>query len=1523
MKKLTILLSVLFIALTSVRAADVAQIGDTKYESLPLAIAAAPSGTQTTIELLGDVNEGPGIFLTANAGKDLVIDFNEKTYDVKGLVGSTGTENQAWHLEKGNKVHLKNGTLTAADAKFIIQNYCELTLTNMTITGTANCAYVVSNNCGECNILGTTSITAAEGKYAFDVCTAAAYPDGVIVNVNTTGKITGKIEYGTWGAVSEPKSSLAIENGTFENGEIVVDEAFAAAAPKIEIKGGTFNYAVPEEFIAGDAELGGLELSVDPTKWEMQLELVNGKASADKAFEVTLTNIAAYSAKIEGEKKDNFSWNERRELVKFNATAAGTYKATLVFSAKGVADVRVPLEITVKAPELSVSPDKWVVENLLIKNREAKAEQAFSILGSNLQGDVETRIQGGSTNGFSWDGTKVTFKSSETGEFYDTLLVSTQGVETVKVPLFVNVSRPVITAEDVDFEHVSLVNAANGIEKEAIVTVSPADDWSFTVGGTNKAAFENTEKKDGKLVVKLQTNTIGIYSATITIKAADALDKVINLSAVVDVPEAVLEVIPSEWKETVKLENGVAKAEHQISANAVFAFSKPEGRLLKGNAGFVWDGDNFKVTFSATEEATYQDTLIVSVLGATGKIEKKVALEIKVEKGGDTPTPEVHVTGVTLNKTAEELAIGGTLQLIATIEPSDATEKAVTWESSDPTVATVSATGLVTAVKAGSTTITVTTKDQGKTATCAITVKEEVVPPTPGGDAFTLVTNVSALSAGMELIIVSTKNNVAAGQWNSKNKYLATANVTIENNSIVLAENSTATIFTLDGNSGAWTLANPEGQKLSATQNDLAWDNENNKWSITISNSNGDAVIKNNAKGTFIQYNSSSPRFKTYSTTQVSPQIYARTATPPATVDVTGVTLNKQTASIEAGKSETLTATVAPENATNKKVTWSSSNEAVATVADGVVKAKAEGKATITVKTEQGGFEDKCEVTVTESTGVRVTGVELDKDSYEIMEGLTVTLKATVKPADATNKDVTWSSSDETVATVENGLVTTLKPGTVTITVKTVDGDFTATCVITVNRESPPLPGEVVFTKVTADQADWSGQYLLVYEKSATEALVFNGKDAGEGAGCVAATISNGAITLEDYAKYCIYVEKMNGGYSLKIGDNYIGGKDDNNGIVFAAEPILNTIKQYSADSLEIASNNVYMRFNKGAKDMRFRYFKASTYFRQEGVFLYKADQEITPQPTDTPDTISVAEAIRVCSEEKVHYVMGIVGEIQTTDDKLAQYHNLDFMLADVDDPSKQIKCYCLWWQKMNGEFNGGEIATGDTILVYGQTTIYTDKDKNKINEIINGYVVEILGKGDGTGPVGPTPHGDPLDIDYAEAAYVVDEEGPFWYLFGGKYPQDEAQEYLDYPIIELYIANEDDKHLAGTYDLYGGYLYTSDNDSVEFVAGSIYVACIEAGNELYAPYYTIVATLYDEEGNEYVYEFSTEVIAYDYETGEDIELEDQPTQGIENTVVYEFDPNAPIYNIQGMQVDRNTRGILIQNGHKFIINGL
>lgn len=170
----------------------------------------------------------------------------------------------------------------------------------------------------------------------------------------------------------------------------------------------------------------------------------------------------------------------------------------------------------------------------------------------------------------------------------------------------------------------------------------------------------------------------------------------------------------------------------------------------------------------------------------------------------------------------------------------------------------------------------------------------------------------------------------------------------------------------------------------------------------------------------------------------------------PGPVAVTGVSLNKSATSISRGYTETLSATVAPNNATNKNVTWTSSANSVATVdADGTVHAVANGTATITVTTEDGSFTDNCEVTVVDP--VAVTGVTLNKNATTISAGKTETLVATIAPANAANKNVTWASNNIAVATVDAaGVVTGVAAGTATITVTTEDGEKTADCVVTV-----------------------------------------------------------------------------------------------------------------------------------------------------------------------------------------------------------------------------------------------------------------------------------------------------------------------------------------------------------------------------------------------------------------------------------------------------------------------------------------
>ena len=173
-----------------------------------------------------------------------------------------------------------------------------------------------------------------------------------------------------------------------------------------------------------------------------------------------------------------------------------------------------------------------------------------------------------------------------------------------------------------------------------------------------------------------------------------------------------------------------------------------------------------------------------------------------------------------------------------------------------------------------------------------------------------------------------------------------------------------------------------------------------------------------------------------------------------STVSVTGVTLNKTMLVLYTGGSETLKATVAPANATFKYVTWKSSNPAVATVdANGKVTAKSLGMADITVTTKDGGYTATCRVGVQRRPAgdVSVTGVTLNKTTLTLSKGASETLTATVAPTNATNKKVTWTSSDPAVATVyASGKVTGVANGTATITVTTEDGGYTATCAVEV-----------------------------------------------------------------------------------------------------------------------------------------------------------------------------------------------------------------------------------------------------------------------------------------------------------------------------------------------------------------------------------------------------------------------------------------------------------------------------------------
>ena len=215
---------------------------------------------------------------------------------------------------------------------------------------------------------------------------------------------------------------------------------------------------------------------------------------------------------------------------------------------------------------------------------------------------------------------------------------------------------------------------------------------------------------------------------------------------------------------------------------------------------------------------------------------------------------------------------------------------------------------------------------------------------------------------------------------------------------------------------------------------------------------------------------------------------------------MTSVTLDKTSLDLAVNGTYTLKATVAPNNASNREVTWSSSDATVAKVeGEGKVTALKDGTATITVTAKDGSEKTaSCKVTVS-----NVSAITLDKTSLELAVNGTHTLVATTTPAGAA---VTWSSSDPTVAKVEGGKVTALKDGTATITAKA--GEKTATCKVTVGKKYDPKTDTTKLLKdkggnqmyilvngqyVEAKVADYYKSNVTFYKKETVTKYVYTG----------------------------------------------------------------------------------------------------------------------------------------------------------------------------------------------------------------------------------------------------------------------------------------------------------------------------------------------------------------------------------------------------------------------------------------------
>lgn len=426
------------------------------------------------------------------------------------------------------------------------------------------------------------------------------------------------------------------------------------------------------------------------------------------------------------------------------------------------------------------------------------------------------------------------------------------------------------------------------------------------------------------------------------------------------------------------------------------------------------------------------------------------------------------VESVTITASSADAYLGGDpTQLTATVTPADLPDLKITWSSSDASIATVDSKGAVTAQKKGTVTITVTVENGTQTVTQSremqviqpvtsisvdpttlelyvddvLEISESLTIKMEPADADDTSCKYSTSTAG--IISVSSQGKITGKKAGTVKLYITPNKANPSN------LKATCTV-TVKAKVASVTVTPSEksmqvGQTYTLTAKVLP---KEASQEVTWSSSNTKVATVENGKVTAVKAGEA----VITATSKDNPEIKSTCVVTVVNIPVESVTLNKTTLLLVEGKSETLTATVKPDNVLDKTVTWKSSNESVATVTTaGKITAVKEGTANITATC--GGKTATCVVTV-DPPVVAVTGVSLDKEVITIDKGSTGQLTATVLPERASNKSVTWSSSNTSIVTVSSvGNVATLTgkaAGEAVVTVKTVDGSFTKECKVTV-----------------------------------------------------------------------------------------------------------------------------------------------------------------------------------------------------------------------------------------------------------------------------------------------------------------------------------------------------------------------------------------------------------------------------------------------------------------------------------------
>lgn len=501
------------------------------------------------------------------------------------------------------------------------------------------------------------------------------------------------------------------------------------------------------------------------------------------------------------------------------------------------------------------------------------------------------------------------------------------------------------------------------------------------------------------------------------------------------------------------------EAQHIVSTGDTFELN---ALVTDGNAAVTWKTSDASVATVTADRSDSKKAVIRGVKKGTATItatqiingvSKSAACEVSVTEA---------VKSVTINPSTLEITKGTQYPLIAIFTPSKPDNDTVKWVSSDESIVKVNDSGVVSGVKGGEAVVSVVTEDGIKVAACSILVRDPVT-------SVKLSTNQVTASLSLETYQL-TYTILPAGDgvnrnvtWSSSDTSVATVN---ENGLVTFKKPGNATIIvkTVDtGTDGNLIDTCEFNIEKPVTSIDLDYNNvtlkidENFRLSAKIT--------PNDASNQTILWSSSDTSVVTvddnglvHAVAGGSATILAKSEDSGATSlcnvtvyqPVTSLTISNETMTVRKGTEFWLNATALPANAMNKEIAWSSSDTRIATVdANGKVTTLEAGACVINATSRDSGVIARCILTVTQP----ITGIYLNITERTIMKGDRFILVPTVTPSDADNKNVTFTSSDSTIASVDdNGIVTGQKGGVAIIVARTQERGLVASCQVTVQE---------------------------------------------------------------------------------------------------------------------------------------------------------------------------------------------------------------------------------------------------------------------------------------------------------------------------------------------------------------------------------------------------------------------------------------------------------------------------------------